>query len=490
LSEVDAGAANQFFMANCVRCGRQLPGITFGKKICQWCVQHEAAQRGEGSPVQRVETAPWMRPQSTSMAVTQVIFGMNVAVFVAMTLAGVSPMEPTSAQLVQWGANFGPYTMAGQWWRLLSCVFVHIGIIHIALNMWCLWGLGRLAEAIYDHWTFGAVYLITGVSASVASLVWNPIGVSAGASGAIFGIAGALIASFYLGEFSMPKAAVSGLLSSVLKFAGYNLVLGAMIGHTDNAAHVGGLVSGLILGALIAKVAPLQENVPRRIGVLLVGVALVYGGVAWLRHSHAYILHAEMGQSLLTEKKTDEAIAELQTAIRQRPSYFPAHYELARAYWIKRDFASAEREIKHVLELNPKDERAQFFLGMTYLEERRTEPAREAFAQQVALNPKSAAAHFGLGTVFAEEQKYPEAIEEYKVAAKLDPTYSGIYQETGQMQLRLKLYDDAIASFLEQKKDGDNPDNENALASAYEAKGMSRDAEQARQIAKQFEDRH
>jgi len=243
-------------MANCVQCGRQLPALTFGKKLCQWCVQHEAAQRGEDSPIQRVEPAPWTRPQSSSMVVTQAILGINVAVFVAMTLSGVSPLDPTGQQLVDWGANFGPYRIGGQWWRLLTCVFVHIGIPHIALNMWCLWGLGRLAESVYDRWTFGAVYLITGVAASVASLAWNPIGVSAGASGAIFGIAGALISAFYVGEFSLPKAVVSGLLMSVLKFAGYNLVLGAFLGHTDNAAHVGGLGSGLILGALIARLAP------------------------------------------------------------------------------------------------------------------------------------------------------------------------------------------------------------------------------------------
>src|ERR1019366_1629355 len=189
-------------MAKCVQCGRQLPALSFGKKLCQWCVQHEAAQRGEDSPIQRVEAAPWRRSQSSSMAVTQAIFGINVAVFIGMTLAGASPMEPTSAQLVHWGANYGPYPVAGEWWRLLTCVFVHIGIVHIALNMWCLWSLGRIAEAVYDHWTFGAVYLITGVSASVASLIWSLDRVSAGASGAIFGIAGALIASFYLGEFS------------------------------------------------------------------------------------------------------------------------------------------------------------------------------------------------------------------------------------------------------------------------------------------------
>ncbi|MGD0792577.1 MAG: rhomboid family intramembrane serine protease [Terriglobales bacterium] len=475
-------------MANCVQCGRQLPALTFGRKLCQWCVQHEAAQRGEDSPIQRVEPAPWTRQQSSSMAVTQVIFGINVAVFVAMALAGVSPMAPTNPQLVHWGASFGPYTMAGQWWRLLSCVFVHIGIIHIALNMWCLWGLGRIAEAIYDHWTFGAVYLITGVSASVASLAWNADRVSAGASGAIFGIAGALIASFYLGEFSLPKAAVAGLLRSVVMFAGYNLVFGAMSGVTDNAAHVGGLVSGLILGALIAKVAPQHDDVVRRVGVLFVGIVLVYGGAAWLHHSHAYVLHAAAGQRLLTENKTDQAIKELQTAVRQRPGYVPAHYELARAYWVKGDFASAEGEFKRVIELKPKDERAYFYLGMTYLEEKRPQPAREIFVQQLRVNPNSADAHFGLAEVSSTEQKYPEAIEEYKLTAKLDPDYDGVYQEMGLAQARLKLYDDAIASFLKQQKIGDNPETENALASAYEAKGMHREAEQAKQRAAQFQD--
>ena len=205
-------------MANCVQCGRKLPALMFGRKICQWCVQHEAAQRGEDpeNAVQRVEAAPWLRRQSTSMVVTQAFFGINVAVFLAMALAGVSIMEPTWQELVQWQANFAPLTVSGQWWRLLTCVCVHIGIIHIGFNMWCLWDLGRLAESLYGHWTFGSVYLITGVAASVTSAAWHPTGLSAGASGALFGIAGALIASFYLGEFSLPRAAVAGTLRSVV----------------------------------------------------------------------------------------------------------------------------------------------------------------------------------------------------------------------------------------------------------------------------------
>src|SRR5208282_3837490 len=99
-------ALHQSFMANCVQCGRQLPGLSFGKKLCQWCVQNEAAKRGEDSPIQRVEPVPWVRQQSSSMAVTQAIFGINVAVFVAMALAlGASMLDnPSGQDLVRWGA--------------------------------------------------------------------------------------------------------------------------------------------------------------------------------------------------------------------------------------------------------------------------------------------------------------------------------------------------------------------------------------------------
>jgi len=279
-------------MARCVQCGRQLPALSFGRKLCQWCVQHEAAQRGEDSPVQRVEVAPWMRPQSSSMAVTQAIFGINVAVFIAMTLAGVSMLDnPSGRDLVRWGANFGPLTVSGEWWRLLTCVFIHGGLLHIAFNMWCLWDLGRLAESVYGHWTFAAVYLITGLSASLGSVIWNPVVLSVGASGAIFGIAGALISSFYLGEFSLPRAAMTGMLRSVVLFVGYNLFFGAAIAGTDNAAHIGGLLMGLLLGALIAKVAPGHDDFLRRIAVLLVGALIVAGGVMWLQHSRAFMFH-------------------------------------------------------------------------------------------------------------------------------------------------------------------------------------------------------
>jgi len=454
-------------------------------------VQHEAAQRGEDIPIQRVEPAPWLRQQSSSMAVTQAIFGINVAVFVAMALAGVSMLDnPSGQDLVRWGANYGPLTVSGQWWRLLTCVFIHGGLLHIGFNMWCLWSLGRLAESVYGHWTFGAVYLSTGLSASLASLIWNPAILSVGASGAIFGIAGALIASFYLGEFSLPRAALSGTLRSVVVFVGYNLFFGAVIARTDNAAHVGGLLMGLLLGALIAKVAPQHDDFLRRIAVLLVGALLVAGGVMWLQRSHAYLLHAQNGVALLERGKTDEGIAELQKSVKLRPHFAAAHGALARAYSTKSDFDKVAAEMKRVIALNPQNVVAYYSLGMIYLEQKQPAKAQDIFAQLLRVDPNSADGHDGLADALADQRRNREALEEYRRVAALDSGYQGVNYNLGAMQARLKLYDDAIASLLKQRQAGDDADNERLLAEVYDAKGMKKEADDARRRAEQAQVSH
>jgi membrane associated rhomboid family serine protease len=281
-------------MANCIRCGRVLPGFTFGKKICGWCKQYEAAQKGEVSKYQPVMANPWRRQEAMPMLITQVIFGINVAVFIGMLLSGASFMSPSAASLVAWGANYGPYTVSGQWWRLVTSCFVHIGIIHIAFNMWCLWSLGGLAERLYGHGTFAAVYLLCGISGSLGSLFWHHAAIlSAGASGAIFGIAGAVIASIKLGEFSSSVMAQS-VTRSLIAFVGYNVVFGLVSGMTDNACHIGGLLGGVVLGGLIAKLAPEPQPFSRRVVVFILVAGMLAGGVLALQRSasHFYRVRA------------------------------------------------------------------------------------------------------------------------------------------------------------------------------------------------------
>src|ERR1700726_3534125 len=274
-------------MANCIRCGRQLPGLSFGKKVCQWCVQHEAAQRGElaDDAPQVVMPTPWVRRES-SIGVTQIILGINVAVFLGMALSGSTVMDFPVRELVAWGANVGALTFSGEWSRLLTSVFVHGGLLHIAFNMWCLWNLGALCESLYGRWTYVAIYLICGVGASLASAAWHPYTPSVGASGAIFGLAGALIAAFKLGEFSVPRSALSGTLRSLGAFVVYNLIFGFAIPGIDNAAHIGGLVTGLIVGALIALIAPQQDQAPRRATIFLFVILALAGGAMQLAHHY------------------------------------------------------------------------------------------------------------------------------------------------------------------------------------------------------------
>ncbi len=473
-------------MAKCAQCGRNLPAFSF-RKICEWCVRHEAAQRGEEDEdaIQPVMPVPWAQGMTSSAIVTQAFFAINLMVFAAMALEGIA-MNPSSRQLIQWGANFGPYTLGGQEWRLLSCTFLHIGLMHIFFNMWCLWDLGAMCEGLFGHATFAAVYLISGVGASLASVWWRPVGVSAGASGAIFGIVGALIAAHYLGEFSAPLFAVRARLRSVLVFAGYALIFGAMSGRTDNAAHVGGLVTGLVLGALIARVAPNRDPV-RRVAVILCVAGIVFGAGAWLHRSRSYLIHAQRGEQFLEENKLDQAVGELQTAIRQHPDYLPAHFALAHAYFNKRQFDLAEAELKRILQLKPGHGGAQYELGMVYLNQKRLPEAKDRFTALLGADKDDGYAHLGLGMTLAEEQNYQAAIEEYKAAAELEPDLESVFYRLGVAQAKQKNYDAAIAAFhTQQQKAGDDIDTENALAEAYRAKGMAHEAEEAMRKAQQL----
>jgi membrane associated rhomboid family serine protease/cytochrome c-type biogenesis protein CcmH/NrfG len=470
-------------MANCIRCGRQLPPLTF-KKICQWCVQHEAAQRGEESDdaPQPVITRPWVRRSESSITLTQVIFGANIAIFLATALASGSAINISGEVNFHYGANFGPYTLSGEWWRLLTYMFLHGGAMHIFFNMWCLWDLGRLSESLYGRWTFAGIYLITGVSGGLASIAWNPRVLSVGASGAIFGLAGALIASFYLGEFSLPRVAISGTLRSLVIFAVFNLGFGQLFGGIDNACHIGGLVSGLVLGALIARLAP-QPDAPLRratvVGVVVLGLLAAGFGVRQWRGGPMRMARA------FQETKGDP-VARLQAVIKQQPNLVPAHFALAQAYLAGDQYLEAEAEFKRVIELEPGNLEARFDLGLVYLTEKRLDEAKSAFMQIQAQDPNSAEGHYGLGLVLAAQQNHSAAIDEFKKAAP-DTHVSGVYFEMGNSYAKLNRYDDAIKAYLNEKeKSGDSADIENALADAYQAKGMPKEAQDARNLAQQL----
>jgi membrane associated rhomboid family serine protease/Flp pilus assembly protein TadD len=476
-------------MAKCSSCGRNLGTFSFGKKQCQWCVDYEKQQRGEGKneEFQRVMPTPWKAGAHAlgGVSFNQLFVGVNLLVFMAMVASGISLMSgPNPSQMIHWGGNFGPLTLGGEPWRLVTYMFLHYGLIHIGFNMWCLWDLGALAESLYGDWTFAFVYLACGLGGGICSLWWHPGSVSAGASGAIFGLAGALLASLKLGEFSLPRAMISGTLRSVVAFVIYNIILGGLMGFTDNACHIGGLVTGLILGALIAKLAPARDAIANRVVILGVVLLIIFGCWRWVNHSYGFLVVGQRGEMLLRQGKTDDALAELQRAARMRPDYAAAHYNLAHAYEIKGDYANEIAELKRLVELDPKDGEARYNLGIALLNANQLPQARDTFQQMLTANFRSADAHVGLGMVAAAEHNDPMAVQEFETATNLDED-TDAYYDLGSAYLRLKRYDDAIAALQkhQQISESDDYQTETALAEAYRAKGMTKESADAVQKA-------
>jgi len=189
--------------------------------------------------------------------VTQLLISANAIVFIVMMMNGVHFFSPKGAKLIEWGSNFGPQTMAGEWWRLFTAMFIHGGILHLGINMWVLTDAGSLVEKLVGNVGFLVLYLFSGLAGSLTSVLWNPVVNSVGASGAIFGVLGGLAGFVFIQRESIPREMLDSLRSSGTTFLIINLVLGFSIPGIDMAAHIGGLFGGMAIGAALSL--PLHE---------------------------------------------------------------------------------------------------------------------------------------------------------------------------------------------------------------------------------------
>jgi rhomboid protease GluP len=190
-----------------------------------------------------------------------------------MVFSGTNIVAPDNESLLNWGANFRPLTLDGQWWRLLTCCFLHIGIIHLLMNMYALFYVGFLLEPLLGRTRFLSAYLLAGVMASVGSLWYHDFIISAGASGAIFGLYGTFLA--LLTTKLVDKSFQKTFLTSIIIFVFYNLIYGLKEG-IDNAAHIGGLISGAVIGyAFVPSLKKWTERGLKGITVAVLSVAVV-----------------------------------------------------------------------------------------------------------------------------------------------------------------------------------------------------------------------
>lgn len=184
------------------------------------------------------------------------LIAANAIVFVAMVASGVSPWSPSPQALTAWGGNDAALASTTEPWRLLTCMFLHGGIIHLAFNLYCIHRIGPLVERLYGTVPYLALFIFAGLLGSFTSAAWNPLGLSIGASGGVFGIVGALIPALVIHRKAMPPELLRSLRSGVIAMIGINAVIGWSIEIIDNAAHLGGLLGGVVAGFIVGRVFP------------------------------------------------------------------------------------------------------------------------------------------------------------------------------------------------------------------------------------------
>ena len=240
-----------------------------------------------------------------------------------MLLRGVNIFEPKNEAMYAWGAIFGPAVVfQGQLWRLPASMFLHFGLMHLAMNMWCLVSTGPVVERFFGHLSFAALYLIAGLGGAIASLVVHPTGLCAGASGAIFGVFGALLAFLAVRHRDVPAAILEPMRSGTLAFLGYNVVFGLMNKNIDMAGHLGGLATGFVAGLFLAGGWVTRNDgvgLLRRIGMIgALSAGLFPLARSGFGHAEGSILaDPTMGPLLLAAPSWNEFVKELPPVLRE-----------------------------------------------------------------------------------------------------------------------------------------------------------------------------
>jgi rhomboid protease GluP len=330
-------------MPQCLKCGAELPVNEEGMApvLCDRCAGVATRRARVGMSTGTFRQFP----------ATTFLLAINIAVFLGMVLTGGSIMGFSPQQSILWGANYGPLTLSGDYWRLITAGFVHGSLLHIAFNMWCLWSLGQLSEKLFGSWITFAVYILTGVGGALLTVAWNPARPpEVGASGAIFGIAGAILSGIKFGNVSVSSWQKRQIFSSLIMFVVFNLFIGIAPG-IDNMCHLGGLVSGLIFGVPLATAAASGKKSFEWATIFL--AALILAGIGAQVVESKGLNHLRAAQEKMEANDMAGAIAVLETATRSHPNSANAQYMLGIAYEQNGENSKAIAAYERALQLAP-----------------------------------------------------------------------------------------------------------------------------------------
>lgn len=397
-----------------------------------------------------------------------------------MVLAHVSARNPTSAQLVRWGADSGELVILhDQWWRVITSAFVHVGGLHLVMNMWALWVLGTLAEVVLGRYLFVGVYIVCAVAGSLTSLYWHPVATGAGASGAIIGILGAVVSVLKFARLPLPKEVLRSTIRSLLQGAFLTLAIG-IFGPIDNAAHMGGLICGLFIGLLLSltRRADYSLQRPLRQICLIAPFGLMVPLAFAVQRHGEHQIHAFLAAEALNAKQLDLAEKEARMASNQAPKSAYARDLLGEVLFQKGDDGAAATYFRESIAQNPRDEFATNRLALIGLKEHDAIGARDLLMKALPLQPQNAYGQLYLGRALQTLNQDNEAAAHYRQALQLSPDFydaelalAGLYEKHNQPKDAILFYNKAAQSHPNQIEPLEG------LARTYLAIGMKQDAD-------------
>lgn len=331
-------------MPNCLKCGAALAVNEEGVApvLCDRCAGVATGRARRAMSLGGLGRSP----------VTVGLIAVNVLVYVLQQVPGLN--------VTFWGTNIGPLTLSGEYWRLFTAGFLHGDILHIGFNMWCLFSLGVLSERLFGKWQTLVIYMLTGVGGALLSIAHTPIHSELGASGAIFGIVGAVIAGVKFGELNISAGEKRAVMSSAISFTILNFALGmsgiAMFSNVDNFCHLGGLVSGLLIGLPLGAFH--RKPFLQLATVVITSAVLVVAGHELVQTHGA---EAQRAMSRIAAQQGDflwEAEL-LEKYTRSNPGDEQALLDLGNAYANMGETDKAVGSFQHVLALNPNSQEAK-----------------------------------------------------------------------------------------------------------------------------------
>jgi rhomboid protease GluP len=363
---------------------------------------------------------------------TLIILGLNLLFFGLEIIAGGTDSLQV---LLNLGAAYGPYLRHGEYWRLVMPIFLHGGWLHILGNSYALYILGPILERVYGYGRYTMIYVAAGMGGAFLSTAVSR-NVSVGASGAIFGIAGAMLVTGYAHRDAIPPRWGRAFGRGMLPFIILNLVIGFSVHGIDNWGHLGGLATGVLLAFVIPPprhdllAVEIAEPPSQTMVVIPLAVVILAMGANFnhYRTVQAVDRLLQQGEQFESTRQYDREFQSFQQALRLAPRDERPHEELGTYYLTQRKYDLAIQEFQEAIRLTEGDAHPRLELGLAYQLKGDPRKAEQIFEEVLGKTPKTsdgrrllAANQTLLADLFARQKDYGDAIAHYQAALRLEP---------------------------------------------------------------------